>query len=375
MSEPDRRSPLLQIPGAVAVAAGPDAGVASHYGDPMAEQRALAAGRAFVDLSHRDVLAVAGPDRLGWLDTVSSQRLRELAPGVSVELLVLDPHGRVEHAAAAVDDGDSVWLVTEPGRGARLLEYLDSMRFTLRVEVTDASARVAALGAIGPGLDALAALTERTRVALWRDPWPGVTAGGARYGSEDHPGRARPVGLVLIPRDELGAIAEQATAAGLVPAGSWADEALRIAAWRPRLTREVDDRTLPHELDWLRTAVHLDKGCYRGQEAVARVINLGRPPRRLVKLHLDGSEHLLPEPGARVIAAGRDVGVLTSVARHWEEGPIGLAVVKRGLAEDAELGVGGVAAAQEVVVPAHGQAADRIAPPRPELAPLRRRAR
>ena len=72
-------------------------------------------------------------------------------------------------------------------------------------------------------------------------------------------------------------------------AGTWAYEALRIAAGRPRLGLDTDHRTIPHELGWIETAVHLSKGCYRGQETVARVHNLGHPPRRLVRLHLDGA--------------------------------------------------------------------------------------
>ena len=92
--------------------------------------------------------------------------------------------------------------------------------------------------------------------------------------------------------------ADLAAAVGDRPlAGTWAAEALRIAAWRPRLGFETDHRTIAHEVDWLRTAVHLHKGCYRGQETVARVHNLGRPPRRLVFLHLDGSGHTLPARG------------------------------------------------------------------------------
>jgi folate-binding protein YgfZ len=134
-------------------------------------------------------------------------------------------------------------------------------------------------------------------------------------------------------------------------AGTWASEALRVAAWRPRLGFETDHRTIAHEVDWLRTAVHLHKGCYRGQETIARVHNLGRPPRRLVFLHLDGSGHTLPERGGEVFADGeRPVGLLTSVARHHEHGPIGLALVKRNVPVEAVLTVGGVSASQEVVV-------------------------
>jgi len=135
-------------------------------------------------------------------------------------------------------------------------------------------------------------------------------------------------------------------------AGSWAAESLRVAAWRPRLGFETDHRTIPHEVDWLRTAVHLNKGCYRGQETVARVHNLGRPPRRLVLLHLDGSEHTLPGPGTPVLPVDGDraVGQLTTSARHHELGPVALALVKRSLPVDARLTAAGLAAAQEAVV-------------------------
>ena len=133
-------------------------------------------------------------------------------------------------------------------------------------------------------------------------------------------------------------------------AGTWAFEALRVAAWRPRLGHETDHRTIPHEVDWMRTAVHMAKGCYRGQETVARVHNLGRPPRRLVLLHLDGSGHGLPEHGDEVFLDDRKVGFVTTPARHYELGPVALALVKRNIAADATLRIGEIAAAQELVV-------------------------
>jgi folate-binding protein YgfZ len=134
------------------------------------------------------------------------------------------------------------------------------------------------------------------------------------------------------------------------PTGLWAFEALRLEAWRPRLGFETDHRTIPHEVDWLRTAVHLQKGCYRGQETVARVHNLGRPPRRLVMLHLDGTENRLPAAGTDLLLDGRTVGRVGSSARHYELGPIGLALVKRNVPLDATLDADGMPAAQEVVV-------------------------
>ncbi|GIG30324.1 YgfZ/GcvT domain-containing protein [Cellulomonas marina] len=350
-------SPLLARHGAVP-AAGPDAGVAWHYGDPVAEQRALERGGAVVDQSHLGVVRVAGPDRLTWLHSITSQDLTALAPRTSTELLVLDPHGHVEHAAGVVDDGEATWLLTETAPA--LAAWLDRMRFTLRVEVVDVTADWAVLG---EPVDAEGAADEPL---TWRDPWPRTAPGGTRYGADDdaHPGADRPWRLVLVPRASLDEAVARREAAGWTLAGTWAAEALRVAAWRPRASHEVDHRTIPHELDWLRTAVHLHKGCYRGQETVARVHNLGRPPRRLVQLHLDGSGHLVPETGAAVRTAdGREVGQVTTVARHHELGPVALAVIKRSLPTDVEVLVdadgGPVAAAQEVVVAGEGVSVDR----------------
>ncbi|MBO3087986.1 CAF17-like 4Fe-4S cluster assembly/insertion protein YgfZ [Cellulomonas dongxiuzhuiae] len=370
---PRHRSPLLAVHGAVA-AGGADAGVAWHYGDPTAEQRALARGGAVVDQSHLGVVTVTGPDRLTWLHSLTTQDVAALPPRTSTELLVLDPHGHVEHAVGLVDDGTTAWLLTETAPA--LAAWLDRMRFTLRVEVADVT-------------DAWAALAEPVDAeggegepVTWRDPWPRTAPGGTRYGAADdeHPGADRRWRIVLVPRERLVEEVRTRQAAGWPLVGTWASEALRVEAWRPRTSHEVDDRTIPHELDWLRTAVHLNKGCYRGQETVARVHNLGRPPRRLVMLHLDGSGHLVPEVGAAVrlpgasaptaggaetAEAGRQVGRVTSVARHHELGPIALAVVKRSVPTDAVLLVdcdgGAVAAGQEVVVDGEGVTPDRPA--------------
>ena len=104
-------------------------------------------------------------------------------------------------------------------------------------------------------------------------------------------------------------------------------------------------------MGWIETAVHLNKGCYRGQETVARVHNLGHPPRRLILLHLDGSEDRLPVHGDPVTRDGTAVGFVGSAARHFELGPVGLGLIKRTVPVDAALRAGGVPAAQEIVVP------------------------
>jgi len=337
-------SPLLALPGAVA-AEGLDAGVAWHYGDPVKEQRALLDGSAVTDLSHRGLLRISGPDRLTWLNSVTTQLLTDLVAGQSRETLVLSPHGHVEHALQVTDDGQACWVSVEPGTVAALANWLRSMQFMLRVHVDDVSDEWAALGMVAepPGL-----LHTDGAPPVWVDPWPRPGVDTRCYSGvpdDEHPGLARPWRQVWVQRSRLVEVV-----AGVTVAGSWAAEALRVAAWRPRLGAETDHRTIPHELDWLRTALHLNKGCYRGQETVARVVNLGRPPRRLVMLHLDGSEHTLPPSGSAVQAGGRDVGRVTTSARHHELGPVALAVVKRSLPVSEPLQVAGIAAAQEVVV-------------------------
>jgi folate-binding protein YgfZ len=319
-------SPLLAEPGAVP-AEGPDAGVAAHYGDPYAEQRGITASWGVVDASHRDVIRITGQDRLSWLHSLTTQHLERLAPGDSAEALILDPQGHIEHQLSLVDDGSAIWAHTEAGAAAALVKFLTSMRFMLRVEPADVSGEYAVLTILGP--DAAGHPAAGTAVVV-SDSF-----------EKNH----------IVPRERLAAEAAALRAAGGVLAGTWAHEALRIAAGRPRLGLDTDHRSIPHELGWIETAVHLSKGCYRGQETVARVHNLGHPPRRLVLLHLDGSEDRLPRHGDPVGLDGTEVGFVGSAARHYELGPIALALVKRTVPVDATLAAGGLPAAQEVIVP------------------------
>ena len=389
-------SPLLTRPGAVASALDdPDQAVPAHFGDPGREQSALAEGRAVCALA-RDVVTVTGPDRLSWLTTLSSQVLTGLEPGDGgAETLLLDAQGHITHALAALDDGRTLWLVTEADSGEALVTFLDSMRFMLRVEVTERP-DVMALGALGEGLEALAQAARDTAsdasdspeaqadaaepqgslIGLWRDPWPGVVEGGTSYdvgADRPHPGQGYRAGFVLVPVRSVDAVARAFLAAeeGRRLAGALAWEALRIEAGRPRWAREADARAIPHELDWLRTAVHLTKGCYPGQETIARTLNLGRPPRRLTVLQLDGLVGDMPRPGASVRMGERAVGAVTSVARHHELGPIALALLRRAVPVGEQLTVqitevdeatgetvpvGRVDAAQEVLVSPEGRA-------------------
>lgn len=343
-------------------------GLPLHYGWPADEQDRFERGLGFAYLGEIGVVTVGGPDRLSWLTTLSSQVLTDLEPGRSREVLLLDPQGRVTFQFGALDDGTKTWLVTERPFAEDLAQYLKSMQFMLRVAVEDESAGFRGVLTSNQA-DEAASVTASALTDLggrtWTDPWPHVAPGGARYFTGKHPGEQFQFRVYVCPEDQVdefvdlllsGAVSDEGeTLPPLTPVGSLAAEATRVAAWRPLRGSEVDDRTMPSELDWLRTAVHLEKGCYCGQESVARIVNLGRPPRRLVFLQLDGSGEVLPEPGAAVEHNGRQVGTITSVARHWEMGPIALALVKRNLDPTAAVMAGGVDAAQELIVPIEGR--------------------
>ncbi|QNE20578.1 folate-binding protein YgfZ [Kribbella qitaiheensis] len=303
-----KRSPLLDLPGAVE-AGGLDAGVAAHYGSDLREQRALVNGQGYVDLSHRDVVTIAGPDRLTWLHALTSQYFEGLRPGSSTTALLLSPTGHIEHVMYGFDDGETFWLHTEPGAAASLVEWLQKMVFMSRVEIKD--------------------VTEEYAI-VWRPGAPVESALITRSGADSLGGYE-----VFVPRGELAAYVASAGQ----PAGVWAYEALRIEAGAPRLGLDTDERAIPNEVGWLGVGVHLEKGCYRGQETVARVHNLGRPPRRLVRLHLDGSVDHLPGHGNAVRAGEKQIGFVGSAARHHEYGPIALALVKRSVDPEAVLEV------------------------------------
>src|SRR5690606_18078619 len=323
---------FLTLPGAVEAEG---LGVAAHYAAPLREQRALAAGEAVVDLSHRGVVTVTGADRLNWLHSMTSQSLAGLTPGTSVETMLLDPNGRIQHAIRLVDDGVTSWLLVDEGTAEALAGFLNRMRFAMAVEVIDASDDYAAVLAFaGAAQQELQALEP---VALWRDPWAAVAPGGVQYAHDDaHQGAEWTAAHFLYPRNQLARVVSLLDAGTLKPAGLMALDALEVRAWRPAQHADVDERAIPHEFDWLRTAVHLDKGCYRGQETVAKVHNLGHPPRRLAMLHLDGSGGELPAPGALVFRApqpgedrdpdARPVGRITRAALHHEWGGIALAL-------------------------------------------------
>jgi folate-binding protein YgfZ len=299
---------------AVFVEEGPDKGAIWHFGEPNKEQRALAEGKAWADLSHLSVIAISGEDRLKWLHDLTTQYLVDFGAGTWTSAMVLDPQGHVEYQFNVVDDGTTSYLVMDPHFVEGLSAYLNKMRFMLRVEVRDATEDFAVMRA---------------------------------------PGVANEIGgpFALVPRAELEEM-KSAFDSTAMQVGTWALDAERVAAGRPRHGIDTDFKTIPNELGVLNSAVHMNKGCYRGQETVAKIYNLGKPPRRLVMLHLDGHAVVMPPSGTPVMNGEVQVGFLGTVARHHELGPIALAIVKRNTPVDAQLTVEGVAAAQQIIVEA-----------------------
>jgi folate-binding protein YgfZ len=346
----------------------PDAAVPAHRGDPLAEQRAMARSAAVVDRSHRGVIAVPGEDRLSWLHLLLSQHVSELPEGAGTEALILDAQGRVLQHALVSHVDSTVWLDTEQADLAGLLAYLQKMVFWSKVEPRDATGELAVLSLVGPDTAAVlaaaglpvpedayasAALPEGGGFVR-RMPWPGPDAAD-----------------VLVPRADRETWWTRLTASGARPAGVMAFEALRVEARRPRVHLDTDDRTIPHEVDWIPSAVHLTKGCYRGQETVARVANLGRPPRRLVLLHLDAGDEELPVTGDPVLREGRTVGRVGSVTQHHELGSVALALLKRSVPADAALVAGTDERASPAAIDPDSYVADDGAPPPGRAAQLR----
>ncbi len=355
------------MPAVLAPDSGPDAGAVWHYGDPLGEQRAAETGAVLVDRSHRAVLTLTGRDRQTWLHSLSTQHVSALPDGASTQNLTLDGQGRVEDHWIQTELGGVTYLDTEPWRCEPLLAYLRKMVFWS--DVSPGIADMAVLSLLGPG-----AADRQVLDVLGVDELPADMAAvplarGGFIRRMPASSATRVEFDLLVPQPESAEWQHRLTQSAVRRAGVWAYEAQRVAALRARLGVDTDERTIPHEVNWIggpgSGAVHLDKGCYRGQETVARVHNLGKPPRMLVLLHLDGSVER-PATGDAVLAQGRAVGRLGTVVDHVDMGPVALALLKRGLPDSTALLTGGaadVAALVEAgsVPPADVAGAGRIA--------------
>lgn len=292
----------IALPGAVpGLPNTPDESVARHYGDPFREQRLLATSVGRIDMSHKGVLRLTGSDRLVYLNSLTTQFLLDLGRGESALTLNLNPQGFVLHELHVIDDGEHTWILTEPGTTQELLQYFLKMKFLMKVEIDDVSENW--------GVVFENSRTRHDSFLTWLNPF---SAGGRE---------------ILVPLNQLNDYVAES------PVGMWAHTAWRVEHLIPRLGFETDHRTIPHEVGWLETAIHLDKGCYRGQETISKVTRLGKPPRRLALVHLDGSVDELPQHGTEVFLGDSSVGFVATSVQHFELGPIASVVVKRSVSE------------------------------------------
>jgi len=314
-----------------------------HFGNPLLEQRKLAEGKAFVERSDQVVLTITGEDRASWLHALVSQDILNLQAGESTEALLLNPQGHIEHQLKVIVGQQELMIVIAAEKADSLLDWLNRMRFRSKVEVAKTALKV--FGTF-----------VRPSGPCWIDGFSQEPKSSVSYAKE----RAsftyfEQVGLEPPALEQSGLMAYQA---------------LRIAAGRPEIS-DVDERSLPHEFDWLASAVHLSKGCYRGQESLAKVHNLGHPPRRLAILHLEQGEALCAK-GDEVFYQDKKVGSLLAGALHYELGSLALVLLNRNtpyLDLDVHSGESVNRASQQVLVPADAGKAANL--PRPSAFKLK----
>ena len=277
----------------------------------MCSSDLLLAGKGWVNLSHKSIISISGEDRLSWLQAITTQDFENVTQDVWSGALILDAQGHISHQFIFMEDGENVWIVTDKFKEAEIIAYLEKMKFMLRVEIKKRSGEFALVRAPG----------QPDEVG---GPFKLISLGEFETFKNDF----------LRDYKELGI---------------WALEAERVAAGRARILFETDHKAIPNELAMLGHEVHMKKGCYPGQETVAKINNLGQPPRRLTLLHLDGSAIEMPGHGEKVFDGEKEVGFIGTSVSHYELGPIALAVIKRSVPIENTLVAGGGSATQEVV--------------------------
>jgi folate-binding protein YgfZ len=302
----------------------------SSFGNPLVQQRSLLKGLAFVELEDQAVLELDGPDAKSWLHSLTSQNILNLETGESTESLLLDPQGHVEQQLKVIAIEAGLLLILPKSKLEDFQAWLQKMKFRTKVEIINRS-DLRVIGSFAPLEQALYS---------WVDQFSAGSPGGVRYAES-----AR----VFDYQEHLVGLDQRIN---LEPASPMALEGLRIAAGRPAIN-DIDERALPHEFDWLASAVHMSKGCYRGQESVAKIHNIGHPPRRLIILNLEEGD-ILSQQGDEVFYQDKLVGKVRAAALHYEAGSVALALVNRNtpyLDLMVQTASGRYAATQEVLVP------------------------
>lgn len=297
-----------------------------HFGNPLLEQRELLSGNGFVERSDEAVIEITGEDTLSWLHSLTSQNIKNLKPGDSTESLLLSPNGHIEQQLKLILTETGAFVIVASQKLEELVTWLTKMRFRSKVKIQHRN-DLKVFGSFG-----------ELAGATWFDPWSSISPASVSY----NPKRAD-----FLWKESVATDRPEGHQVGLM-----AYHALRIAAGRPEIS-DVDERSLPHEFDWLNSAVHLSKGCYRGQETVAKVHNLGHPPRRLAILNLEQGD-ALAQKDDEISYQDKVVGKVLVGALHFEEGSIALALLNRNtpyLELDVKVGDGQAKATQTALVP------------------------
>jgi folate-binding protein YgfZ len=302
-------------------------------GDPVtveldAQYRQLREECGLLDRSARGKLLVTGPDAAEYLQGQLTNDVEALAPGEGHYAALLDRKGHIQADMRVLRlDPERIWIDTEPETAAVTRRHLETYKIGRQVEVEDSGEERAILSLIGPASVAVAAAPSPAPHGTENATVCGVEC--IVVGTDD--------GIDLIaPAAEAGRLRDGLLAAGAAEVDPAAAEILRIESGRPRFGAEMSTATMPAEAGIVEAAVSFTKGCYIGQEPVARLHHRGRPNRHLRGLRLDGRA----EAGDALRLGGREVGRVGSFCVSPAHGPIALAIVRREAEPGAELAVG-----------------------------------
>ena len=330
----------------------------------QAEDRALRSGAALIDTSAREVVRLTGPDRVSFLQGMVTQDVEGLAPGSVADAAMLTPKGAMVADARVVKRAEDFLLLTEPGHGATVLGALGRYLISEDAELSDASGELGQLSLVGPEAEALA---ERV---LGLGPPAGAAlrqfdAGGGTTGWAMPQGLLLPGVDLLVPVNALGEVFDRLLAGGATPVGMAALEVLRVERGTPRFGLDMDEKTIPLEAN-LQRAIHYQKGCYIGQEVIARATFRGHVNRHLVGLRFAGSGGPMPAPRTELFVGDRRVGWVTSAVESPRFGRIGLGYAHRDVAQDGtELTLPGGAGGATVAGLPFSEAPESPEPARP----------
>ena len=280
--------------------------------DPAAEYAALREGAAVVDLGFRTVVRATGADRAAFLQGMLTNDVASLVPGTGCAALLLTIQGRVTADVRVAALEDALLLDVDVCARAALVEALEKLIIADDVELGEPGEPLALIGVEGPGAARL--LPDGARLAPYAHAV--VTLAGVAVRAQ-RASEVRGPGFVLhVPAARAAAVWDALVAAGARPCGMEALESRRVEVGVPRIGVDMDGATLALEVP-VEDAISATKGCYLGQEVVARGTARGHVNRRLVGLRLEGPE---PPPGAPLVRDGKEVGRLTSVARSFAAG-------------------------------------------------------